>query len=154
MPCFLETTYCQTILNLKSQPHKTNWIKWKQMKNHLRVPNYGIMPTTNLNFTMVLDTINTILLSSTQPIHLNTKRSQSSFFVPNPIGPKISNANKNFLKKHFNGLVIFSNHLLLHFWFLTSLVFACIIVVVVVFCLDYEKAFTILILTYHITKSS
>jgi hypothetical protein len=28
----------------------------------------------------------------------------------------------------------------------------CIIIVVVAFCLDYEKAFTILILTYHIAK--
>ncbi len=56
------------------------------------------MLTPNLKFTMVLDAIITTLLGSTQFIHPNTKLSQSSFFVPHPIGPKIGNTTQKFPK--------------------------------------------------------
>lgn len=66
------------------------------------------MLTPNLKFTMVLDAIITTLLGSTQFIHPNTKLSQSSFFVPHPIGPKIGNTTQKFPKSHLNGLVTFT----------------------------------------------
>lgn len=60
----------------------------------------------NLNFAIVLDTIITTLLCSTQPIHFNTKILHSSLFSPNS---KLVMPYKSLLKTHFSGLVTFIN---------------------------------------------
>jgi hypothetical protein len=61
-----------TILNLQRHHTKLNRKKEK-IKKHLGFPSWGVMLTSNLNFVIVLNAIIATLLSSTQPIHFNTK---------------------------------------------------------------------------------
>lgn len=62
----------------------------------------------NLNFAIVLDSIITTLLCSTQPIHFDTKILHSSLFFPNS---KLAMSHKSLFKTHFSGLVTFINWL-------------------------------------------
>jgi hypothetical protein len=57
------------------------------------------MPKLNLSFDVGLNGMNTIVLGSTQPRHLNTKILHVSLFVPRPVKPKTSNITQMFLKK-------------------------------------------------------
>jgi hypothetical protein len=52
---------------------KTEWVKSKKIEIRLKYPGLGVMPTPNLNYTIILDTIIITIQGSTQPIHLNTK---------------------------------------------------------------------------------
>jgi hypothetical protein len=78
--------------------------KEKKKDNYLGFPSLGVMPTPNLNFTIILNAITIILLNSTPPIHFITKILQSPPLFPNPIGLE-NPLHINFLKSNFSELI-------------------------------------------------
>jgi hypothetical protein len=107
------------------------------------------MPMPNPNFIIVLNIVITTLLGSTQPIHHNTKISLFSLLVPNPVRLETNNTTQDFIRSHFSGLVTFSYTSGLCLQLSTLLAFAP----AATFCLDYEKAFTVLTPICPVAKS-